>query len=351
MITRPEKTELIQLFINRFPDLYLAMKNTEQGVSAKQPTPYHVEGDVWTHTMMVVSYAETYLGTIAALLHDIGKPFTKKIMHFEDAEIAKFSGHESLGFFMLPEVLSEFELSNEEEKRIKLAIALYGSFRKVNREQFIKQTIGFDDETLAVLVELLTADSNGRYCFDDGVWQYDAETVLFDGYRDSLQEVHQHKLDQLNKTITLLIGLPGAGKSSYIQKKLKDKEIVSRDDFIDRLGVGQDYNDKFAYLEKNKKAKKELDKSFDNHFARVVKDASEVVIDMTNLTKNNRSTFVSQGMRGFKIEAKVFATGVQECEKNNLNRIGKSLDKATLVRMAKRFQFPLFDEVDEIELV
>ena len=61
-----------------------AMKGVEQ------PPEYHPEGDVWTHTLLLLEQLDHPSATLAlgALLHDVGKPPT-----FRVAERIRFDGH------------------------------------------------------------------------------------------------------------------------------------------------------------------------------------------------------------------------------------------------------------------
>lgn len=350
-IGRLEKSQLVEKFVQLFPDIYLAMKGSEHGVSQIETNPYHVEGDVWTHTMMVVNQSKTYLGAICALCHDIGKPESRRIVKQDDFKRTRFSGHESLSFFMAPEILDAFGLDESDKKMVMIVIGLHGSFRKNSIEEFVQKTTGLNDETVELLIELLEADSKGRFCTDDAIWEHDAETVLCDGYRDTMIDIHGYKFKNLKKTITLMVGLPGSGKSTYIEAHLNDAFLVSRDQFIEKLGQGRNYDEKLGYFELNKRAKAVMEKEFDTSFEAACLNHDNLVIDMTNLTRKNRRSFVSKAKNGFKIKMIVFTSGLKECEARNNNRKGKNIKPDTLKRMASRFDFPLFDEAHEVEFV
>ena len=68
-----------------------AMKGVEQ------PPEYHPEGDVWTHTLLLLEQLCQPTPTLAlgALLHDVGKPPT-----FRVAERIRFDGHVEEGVRM-----------------------------------------------------------------------------------------------------------------------------------------------------------------------------------------------------------------------------------------------------------
>lgn len=344
------KAGLVDLFIETYPELYIQMKKTEHGLDEFTPSKYHMEGDVWTHTMMVLNNATTKLGSISALLHDIGKVHCRYIKENLDRPI--FSEHEGYGFFILNEVLPVFNLSDEENTMVKTAIALHGSFRNIELNDFIEQTYGLDDETLTLLVELLSSDSNGRIQFDNGIWAHDIEDVLFSGYRESFIEFMKGENSRKDKTVTFLIGLPGAGKSTYM-KENNLGEVLSRDELIEQHGKGHNYDDKFAYFKKARH-EQELNVLFDKRNEELFRGDSDVVIDMVNVRESLRNKNLKKYKnRGFKVKAVVFSTSIEQCVKNNKNRDGKNIPKSVIDNNARQFKFPVFgkNSFDEIEVI
>jgi poly(A) polymerase len=83
----------------------------------EQPPQFHPEGDVWTHTLMLLEQMEPGASmTLAwgALLHDIGKPATFK----RAADRIRFDGHVEVGVAMAAEICRRFRFSNEETRQI-----------------------------------------------------------------------------------------------------------------------------------------------------------------------------------------------------------------------------------------
>jgi poly(A) polymerase len=87
-----------------------------------QPPQYHPEGDVWTHTMLLLEKLPAGVSpTLAwgALLHDIGKPAT-----FQPPNPAipgdriRFNGHVEAGVRIAEEILSRLRFSNDETSQI-----------------------------------------------------------------------------------------------------------------------------------------------------------------------------------------------------------------------------------------
>ena len=82
----------------------------------EQPPQFHPEGDVWTHTLLLLGQLEAGCSmTLAwgALLHDVGKPPT-----FRRADRIRFDGHVEVGVAMGAEICRRFRFSNEETSQV-----------------------------------------------------------------------------------------------------------------------------------------------------------------------------------------------------------------------------------------
>lgn len=348
--TNQDRAEIISQFIKGFPGVVKSMIECSHGLG-ETPSPFHLEGSVWAHTMMVVANASTRLGTIACLVHDIGKPFTRT----ERVELnkVKFSGHEGYGFFMIDEILDSFDLSIEEKNSIKVAVALHGRFRKASFNEFVELTHGFSEEIMEVLIELLDCDSKGRHCLDDGIWEHDGYEILMSGVRDSKKHEAATRMQYNSErgSIHVLIGLPAAGKSSYLSEMEIDGTVISRDQLIEEMGVGSNYEEKWAYFDKNRRAKKELDKVYNAKVLEALSRGGDIVIDNTNLTLTNRAKFSSMINKGYNVEGYVFLSNLDEIKDRNRKREGKYVANNVIDNMAKRFVFPLYDEFNKIHLI
>jgi poly(A) polymerase len=97
-----------------------AMKGVEQ------PPEFHPEGDVWTHTLLLLDSLENPTPTLAmgALLHDVGKPATFRI-----AERIRFDGHVEAGVRLAHGILTRLRFSNEQIEQIEALIANHMRFK------------------------------------------------------------------------------------------------------------------------------------------------------------------------------------------------------------------------------
>jgi poly(A) polymerase len=98
----------------------------------EQPAQFHPEGDVWTHTLMLLEQLEAGCSmTLAwgALLHDVGKPPTFR----RAPERIRFDGHVEVGVAMGAEICRRFRFSNEETRQTLALIENHMRFADAGR--------------------------------------------------------------------------------------------------------------------------------------------------------------------------------------------------------------------------
>jgi poly(A) polymerase len=97
-----------------------------QGVA--QPPEFHPEGDVWTHTLMLLELLDRPSPTLAwaALLHDVGKPDT-----FTVRERIRFDRHAELGAELSARILGRLRLSTQEIERVAALVENHLCFKDV----------------------------------------------------------------------------------------------------------------------------------------------------------------------------------------------------------------------------
>ncbi len=136
-----------------------------QGV--EQPPQYHPEGDVWTHTLMMLDMLHNPSPTLAmgVLLHDIGKPPT-----FSRTDRIRFNGHAETGTVMAKKILGRLKFSRDESEQVQALVANHMRFKDVpqmkesTRKRFLR--LPYFDEHLE-LHRIDCSCSNG--CLD--VWK------------------------------------------------------------------------------------------------------------------------------------------------------------------------------------
>jgi poly(A) polymerase len=111
-----------------------------QGVA--QPPEYHPEGDVWTHTLLLLDKLRDPSPELAlgALLHDVGKPPT-----FRVAERIRFDGHVEAGVKIARRVLQRLRCSAATIEQVEALIANHMRFadaprmRESTLKRFLRQ--------------------------------------------------------------------------------------------------------------------------------------------------------------------------------------------------------------------
>jgi poly(A) polymerase len=97
-----------------------------------QPPQFHPEGDVWTHTLLLLDQLEPGCPlTLAwgALLHDVGKPPTFR----QAPDRIRFDGHVEVGVAMSAEICRRFRFSNEETRQILALVENHMRFADAQR--------------------------------------------------------------------------------------------------------------------------------------------------------------------------------------------------------------------------
>ncbi len=101
-----------------------AMKGVEQ------PPEFHPEGDVWTHTLLLLEQLDHPTATLAlgALLHDVGKPPT-----FRVADRIRFDGHVEEGVALAHGILHRLRFSREDAEQVEALVANHMRFKDVRQ--------------------------------------------------------------------------------------------------------------------------------------------------------------------------------------------------------------------------
>ena len=97
-----------------------------------QPPQFHPEGDVWTHTLMLLEGLGAGVSrTLAfgALLHDVGKPPTFRVA----PDRIRFDGHVEVGMRMAEEICRRLRLSNDDTEQIVAIVGNHMRFADVQR--------------------------------------------------------------------------------------------------------------------------------------------------------------------------------------------------------------------------
>ncbi len=165
--------QLIEWFQLNYAELHNDLLQCNHNYDEKDLNPYHLESDCWSHTMLVCKVAELYgydkVVQIAALLHDVGKPSSRKVNPKNNH--IQFFGHEELSALMAEEILSlmleESIINREEQVEIQELVLLHALLHHDLNEEELLEHFENSKSFYIHLVQLCRCDSLGRFCADN----------------------------------------------------------------------------------------------------------------------------------------------------------------------------------------
>lgn len=149
-------------------------------LGCEQPPEWHPEGDVFTHTriMLEMLAPEAPLELcLAVLLHDIAKPPTQTFD--EAAGRIRFNGHDTLGAQMAESILRRLRYSNETIAAVVPMIARHMQFMAVQQMRTAKVKRFMAAPTFAMEMELHRVDCASSNGFTDNYEFLQAKAAEF----------------------------------------------------------------------------------------------------------------------------------------------------------------------------
>ncbi|MAS94750.1 MAG: phosphohydrolase [Verrucomicrobiales bacterium] len=131
-----------------------------------QPPQWHPEGDVFTHTRLMLTHLTPDASlplVLSVLFHDIAKPAT--YTYDEEAERIRFNGHDKIGAEMTEEILKRLRYPNHIIDVVVGAVDQHMKFKDVQKMRKAKLKRFMARENFEVELELHHVDclgSNGR---------------------------------------------------------------------------------------------------------------------------------------------------------------------------------------------
>lgn len=186
-------------------------------IDCPQEKDWHPEGDVWTHTLMVVDEAkkiakrenldnrQSLILLLAALCHDFGKPLTTAVQKIKEVEKITSYGHEEAGMEPAKKFLKSINISNELTDEI-LPLVAYHLFPTTYTDEVTDTAVRRLAKKLAPasiksLVLVGEADVHGRAYWND---QPNAtpEAKEWNGYKSGQMLLeHAEKLPDISVVI------------------------------------------------------------------------------------------------------------------------------------------------------
>jgi predicted kinase len=361
--------DLFQKFQKWNPLLIEKMKNCTHH-EGENINPYHMEGDVWSHTCMVynhflsivpekITFKEFCVG-IAILCHDIGKVFTREVR--ENGHTC-FHSHSfasvQYAIDFIKYLKKEYNIKN---KCIYVRIVCYVTTVISNHIDFFRCTaqnqwlyVNRNEELFYISLMLMFCDFHGR------ISTYEKFVVNYDdfqkAYSNHLLNIFANYPKEDYKThaphIIFLCGLPASGKDYYLKKINKLENSVSYDEIrievfksknsIEGLTEKQIYELAFKYCNENKV---DLNSYLKKKVDEMIKEGKSLIyINNTNLKRKYRRSIINLlGKDKFIFSAKFMFRKLDDIRHSNEQRDCKEVPYDVIKRMANNIQIPTCQE-------
>lgn len=153
-------------------------------------------------------------------------------------------------------------------------------------------------------------------------------------------------------TILVLSGLPGTGKSTYVQSYLKqfpETVVCSTDDYIEQYAKDRNSTYDDVFFEAIKMATEHMWKKF----AEAIANDQRIIMDQTNLSSKKRRQILDKVPSHYMKMSVYFEVPDQAEWKERLaNRPGKNIPGHILVAMVQNATKPgIHEGFDEIKIV
>ncbi len=234
-----------------------------------QDPVHHAEGDVATHTRMAAEClvalpawralpaGERVRLFATVLLHDVAKPYCTR--RDEDGRVTA-RGHSRRGELIARRVLWELGAPARWREHVAALIrhhqVPFWALERPDLERIVLRVSLLASN--ADLAMLATADILGRRCADtaevldrvglfaeycaelgvlDAAWPFPSDHARVGYFRTPGRDPRYAAYDDTRATVTVLSGLPGAGKDTWISRHAPDAPVVSLDAIRAELGL------------------------------------------------------------------------------------------------------------------
>ena len=360
-----------------------------------QDQDWHQEGDLKTHTNMVLSEvyliidkekmteSEQNILILAALFHDYGKPIVTQNKEKNGEWRIVAPRHEEIGASLLFHLSSPLNISSSDWFDVIRLVAYHDMPKKLiikNKDKKDFHLLSRHVSSLKLLYWLELADMRGRYCNDKheqlellelfkyqleeyDLWAnkpycsfkdeikeyfnllgsdthdrvffqaiYNYEQGIIHMLEEELSRAYSYKDKQAH--LVILCGVSSSGKSTFIQKNLKDYRLISLD------LIREEYFGNRC----NQKNNNEVRRIASDILKESLRNKEKVVWDATNIRRDFRSKIATMGFNyGAFVELVVLQKNINDLIKDNKTRHHSVLPEI-IQEQVKKFQMPYENE-------
>lgn len=330
-----------------------------------QDAQWHSEGDVWTHTKLVLHELELLeawptltshqqiILKFTALFHDIAKPLTTEV----DSITKRVTSpkHAVKGEHLTRNILRDLGCSLTTREEIARMVRYHGrpafllekpepihevvrhSWLLCNRLLYLfalADTRGRDTDSMTRPEENLhfwkvaAEESN---CFDRP-YAFASDHARFTFFNSKQPNLHYQPHEDFPCQATLMCGLPGAGKDTWLARHRSDLPIVSLDDIREEMNVSPtDNQGQVAQLAQER-------------CRELLRSRTSFALNATNTMHQTRSRWLNLfADYGAKIEVVYLEPSLEDLLRQNKKRNNR-VPEAIINKLASRCQTPTWLE-------
>ncbi|MDG1949252.1 MAG: AAA family ATPase [bacterium] len=306
----------------------------ERMKTVEQDPIWHAEGNVWIHTRMVTealiglpefheeSEQDRHILFWTALLHDVEKFSTTVLDDYSEDEkrpCVSAPRHAKRGEYTARDILYRehncpFEIREQICKMVRWhGVPLWAMDKDNPQKTVLESSLYIKNRWLGMFAK---ADALGRKCHDlqdllcrieifeeickenkvwDSAYQFPSELGRFLYLYDESKTYPDYEpFDDYVGNVTMLCGLPGAGKSTYIKKRHPGTPVVSMDAIRRERKIKRG----------DKKAEGRMLQEIKEMAKEYMRKSTPFVWDATNITKNDRGKLIDLAMT-YKYKVKI----------------------------------------------
>jgi len=218
------KMQLLFKFMQEYPTFAHRMRSTLHSYDDQKASPWHLEDDCWSHTMLVFNAldldgmdpANTVCVLLAGLVHDAGKPLTRK--SHKPGKV-NFWGHAEAGTQFAAEACEKMVGQSTRFNRVvhlvTHAVSHHIDAYHVPSEK-LQKYINYDYDMMDIMTRVMEADLKGQLSIgrdDESI----KSTDKLEEFRQCTGEYEESPYVE-EPDVMLYCGIPGCGKDHLAKK-------------------------------------------------------------------------------------------------------------------------------------